>query len=637
MDLKKVALMVLGILVLFIMTGVLVFFSGILSSENEEEKIETRFNVLEMGNAGNYGYVVYDFSGEGNITLVSYRKEAAREITVIRDNEGIEMENFDEFIEMLKPLERYGYTIKISDRRMLGDGVYIIPTGAMPTYVLDDLKNNVTNGVVIYLGKKNFVLRGGMQERDWYNELTPGHRDRILIYEKTLKEYMKSENYTIVTDILENKWSIDSKITYSIAGNGKKTSKVPIKDGRYIRIIYDLGTRIGLTDSVALKPVSNVLLPEPENKYPSQDSVLVFRLNETDGIAYFTVTKDGIELRSKKLPTVVNGSIFREVLEFDKPGEYILRVVDNSGTIASGVLHVNELKIEHYGRTGYNNYFRITVDGVPLKSAEVEANLENSTVTKKFFVSEGELTIGAQLRKGENVFVMKIEGETIRVPVNYEEENIFDVYVKYGIPGALLVLIVYAGARFSRKPVYILRATEGSKEIRKEIKIKTGDLIEAFKNIREDIKIGKNPITVQEFEMAIKRYVTKGADVTDGNIEEMLKHLVDRGILESHRQYYQFTGEGNVKEKTLLRMIKEKLIENGISFKMSGKRFITKDYEIGLFGEKFKNKAIIVVDDEGEIKKIMESLDRNEKAKIRIKEANGMLTFVPIDKLDEML
>jgi len=637
MDLKKVALMVFGILAFFVIAGVLVFFSGILTSGAEEEKAEARFNVLEMGNAGNYGYVVYDFSGEGNITLVSYRKEAAREITVIRDNEGIEMEKFDEFVEMLKPLEKYGYVIKISNSRMLGDGIYVIPTGAMPTYVLDDLKNNVTNGVVIYLGEKNLVLHGGMKERDWYNELTPGQRDRILTYEKTLREYMEAGNYTIVTDILENKWSMDNKVTYSITGNGKRTSKVPIKDGRYVRVIYDLGTRIGLTDSVALKPVSNVLLPEPESKYPSQDSVLVFRLNETDGIAYFTVTKDGVELESKKLPTVVNGSIFREVLEFDKPGEYILRVVDNSGTIASGMLHVNELKVEHYGRTGYNNYFHVTVDGVPLKSAEVEANLENSTVTKKFFVSDGELTIGAQLRNGENVFIMKIEGETVRVPVIYEEENIFDVYVKYGIPGALLVLAVYVGARFSRKPVYVLRATEGSKEIRREVKIKTADLVEAFKNIREDIKIGKNPITVQEFEMAIKRYVTKGADVTDGNIEEILKRLVDRGVLESHRQYYQFAGEGNVKEKALLRMIKEKLIENGISFKTAGKRFITKDYEIGLFGEKFKNKAIIVVDDESEIKKIMDGLDPNEKAKIRIKEANGMLTFVPIDKLDEML
>ncbi len=200
-----------------------------------------------------------------------------------------------------------------------------------------------------------------------------------------------------------------------------------------------------------------------------------------------------------------------------------------------------------------------------------------------------------------------------------------------------LIVIVYAGARLSRRPTYILKATEGSREIRKEIKVTMKDLENAFRDVRRDIKIGKSPITAKEFEIAVKRYITKGADVTEGNIEEMLKKLVNKGTLESYKQYYQFAGEGNIKEAVLLRMIREELIENGISFRTSKNKFVTKDYQIGLYGEKFDGKALIIVDDENEIKKIMDSLSREERAKLRIKEANGLVTFVPIERLGMVL
>lgn len=635
---KRIVLTAFIIIILFIGLGVILFLSGIFTgSEQGNGTAESKFSIVEMSNAGDYGYIVYDYAGAGNLTLISYRKDATKDITVIRDDEGIEMEKFEEFVQLLKPLEKYGYTIQVSNKRVLGKGIYIVPTGAMPTYILDDITTNATSGVVIYLGKKNFVLHGGMQERDWYTQLTPTQRDRVLLYDKTLREYMEAGNYTIVKDILENRWASNEKAVYSITGEGRKTAKIKMEDGRYVRAIYDLSTRKGITDSVALAPISNILVPDPQNKYPSQDSELLIRLNETDGIAYFTVLKDGREVKSEKLRSAGNGSVFREILEFDEPGDYILRVVDNSGSIASGVLHVNEIKIENAGRSGYNNYFYVTVDGVPLKSAEIEANMENSTIKKKFFVSNGDLTIPAQLKSGKNVFVMNIDNEKIRVPVLYEEQNMLDVYMKYGIPGMILVVIVYAGARLSRRPTYILKATEGSRDIRSEVRVSADDLVEAFKKIRADIKIGKNPLTTHEFEIAIKRYLTNGADVTEGNVEEILKRLVSRGMLESHRQYYQFTGEGNVKENTLLRMIREKLIENGISFKAVGKKFVTKDFDIGLFDEKFKGKAIVVVDDEDDIKKIMGDLSADEKAKVRIKEANGMLTFVTIDQLGEII
>jgi len=638
MDLKRVVLMALFIVILIVGGTAVLLFSGVVAGDEEEDGDESaKFSIIEIGRAGSYGYVVYDFSGKGNVTLISYRKSSPKEITIIRDDEGIEMEDFEEFTQMFADLENYGYSVKISDRRTLGDGIYVVPTGAMPTYVLDDLTHNVTDGVVIYLGKDNLVLRGGMQEREWYDELDSAQKDRILFYDKTLGEYMDSGDFTINNDILENKWSYDGKVTYHVDGEGKRTNKINMENGLYLRIIYDLGARRGITDSVSLKPVSNALVPEPENKYPWQDSVLMFTLNETEGYAYLTVHKDAVEIESKKLSRVTTSNVFREVLDYEDSGEYILDVTDNNGSLASGILHVKEVDVEYTGDIGYNFYFMVTIDGVPLDDAEVGASLNNSTTKKKFYVSDGELVIGAKLDKGENIFNIEIEGTTLHVPVNYDKTSIFDFYINYGIPGILLVVLVYAGARLSRRPTYILRATEGSKEIRKEIRINSNDLVRAFKYIRRDIKIGKSPISAKEFEIAIKRYLTKGADVTEGNIDEMLKRLVDKGVLETYRHHYQFVGEGDVRKNTLMRMVREKLIEHGISFKSTKNKFITKDCEIGMFGEKFDDKALIVVDDVNDIKKIMNGLSDEEKTKIRIKESNGLITFVPIDELGMVL
>ena len=84
-------------------------------------------------------------------------------------------------------------------------------------------------------------------------------------------------------------------------------------------------------------------------------------------------------------------------------------------------------------------------------------------------------------------------------------------------------------------------------------------------------------------------------------------------------------------------MIREKLIESGVMFKEKGRKFITKDYEIGFFGEKFSKKGVIVVDDVSETKRIMNGLSSQEWARLKIMQSNGTITFVPIDNLNDVL
>jgi hypothetical protein len=161
--------------------------------------------------------------------------------------------------------------------------------------------------------------------------------------------------------------------------------------------------------------------------------------------------------------------------------------------------------------------------------------------------------------------------------------------------------------------------------------------LEGFRMIRRDMKLGSAPITPHEFSVSLKRYLTNGADVTEGNVEEILRKLVEQGRLETHRDYYQLAGEGDVVRNVLRRIVREKLIESGTEFHESEGRFVTPDFEIGFFGDTFHGKAIIVVDDKAEEKRILGSIGEKERARLRLQEANGRLSFLPVDRLSDVL
>jgi hypothetical protein len=594
----------------------------------------TAFNVLEIGRSQSVGYVVYSYRGDPQVKLLSYKSQPLKEVTIL--NESDSMGDAGVFLADLKELEDYGFSLKVSNDRILGDGIFIVPTGAIPSYVLDDLRFNATEAIVVYVGKSDLILRNGIKKEDWYDQLDEFQKKRIILYNHTPEEFQEAEK-SLFIDVLENKWSTVNSINTTVSGHGKHTSSIDLKGGSYIRLIYSVGAAKGVVDSLELPSSGISISASPQSIFLWEKSTVSFNLNKTNGTAALSVWKDAGEVSQESLKRVTDENFFLKRLSFEEPGKHLIRISDNSGVIGSAIIHVKNLDITYLDSMGTTYRFNVEVDGVPLNNEKVMVNLANSTNKKEYIISEGILSVPARLSQGKNLFNIELLGTKQEIEVNYTQEGIADIYLKYGLPGLLIVLAVFFGARMSRRPVYTLRVGEVAGEVRKDVAMPTLKAIESFKSIRSELGIGKNPITAHEFSIALKRHVTDGADVTEGNVEEILQHLVKSNHLQSHRQYYQLKGEGDIRKNALVRMIRDMLIEAGINFKMKGKRFVSEHYEIGFFGDKFNKKAMIIVEDNKELDSIMNSLSKAQLAQIKIMISNGILQFVTIDRLENVL
>lgn len=633
-----------GIAIL-LMVAVLIVALIILLPQNGEvqpsENITSHFTVKEMGRAGDYGYVVFDNSGEKNLTLIAYKTHPEKKIQVLNETERIGSARFNDFVNQLKSLEHYGLSIDVNQVKVLRGGTVIVPTGAMPSYILDDLAYNASNTTVIYFGKTDLVIKNGVKQEDWYSPLDEGQKKRLVLINSTLDDFL-AENNSFQEYVLENAWAAENKESYTIADQGVGTITFPINDSNYFRVLWQSGDRGGIIDSPDLPPGQANADSTPASMFPWENATMTFNLNKTNGTAILTALKDGKEEYVWELDRVRDENYFYEYFPKEnskppKPGDYVLRITDNSGIIGGGVIHVKELGVSYLGSRSYNYLFNITVDGKPITNQDANVSLGNSSMARVYFVSDGILTVPAELAQGINIFHIRILGTNIPVEVNYAAESLFDFYLKYGSIGLILILVVFFWARMSKSPVYVLRIGETAGEIRRDLRLPVASALAAFKSVRKDLGIGNNPITAHEFSIALKRYVTEGADVTEGNVEEIMQRLVSKGFLESHRQYYQLKGEGDVRKNSIMRRVRDRLIEAGMSFKIRGKKFVTESSEIGFFREKFAKNAIVVVEDQQELDSIFMSLSQKELAALQVKMANGIIKFVTVDRLDDVL
>ena len=147
------------------------------------------------------------------------------------------------------------------------------------------------------------------------------------------------------------------------------------------------------------------------------------------------------------------------------------------------------------------------------------------------------------------------------------------------------------------------------------------------------------PITALEFATGIKKHFTDGADITEGNAEVILRRMEVLGLVEGRNGFYQLVGEGDIRANAMKRQIREKLIAKGIHFDVNGDKFVATDFEIGFFDDRFskKKKAMIIFEDMDEIKKTLADMSDRDRSILFLKEFNGVLELLPVDKLEDVL
>ena len=626
--------------ILMILVGIflLVILLAIFQPAPSEKPIEFSGNVSinNINRIGNHAYVLLTSEGQGNITLFAYSEKPSKEVFVLNDK-GIGMSRFEEFVPNLRHLEEIGFSIKLSgSTAKVTRGIYVVATGAMPFYVFDNLKE--TNATIIYIGKKDLFLQAGnIKSRQWYSELSEQEKKKIIVYDKTLDEFLENKE-DINQIILENSWLLKNKKNFYISGKNKTTLGLQlsnISDNAYLRVFYDFGKNASSIVDSGILQSQQFPIQREFNVFPDEKFEFEVNLNKTNGTVYLIIEKDGAEISRIKETRIIDEGVLYERLSFKDPGDYVIKITDNSGVIGGTIVHVKELSISLKERRLHSFTFSIILDGEPVDKTEAAVSL-NEGGSKNFTINKGQLSINARLNKGFNEFTFSVFGSEYKVQVENNYEDATEIYIKYGTPGALLVLAIYIFARLSRKPVYVIRIGNIAREVRKELKCQSKRAIELFKLTRKELGIN-GPITAQEFGFIMKRHFTEGADVTEGNIEELLKELEKEGLTQHKRGYYQLRGDGNLDRNVMQRIIREKLIEKGINFTLKNDRFFTANYEIAFLGSGRLDKAIIVYDNEGDFKKWFNALTEKDRAATRIKRFNGSLNFISIDRIEEVL
>lgn len=627
-----VLIVVLALIFVLVLTVILDLPASIVTSPPPQPSTPA-FALHELGRAGDTGYVLFSLNGSAHVTLLALNQSPTQSIFILKDLDAIGNEHFDEFVDEFTSLTKYGYTVRSgSFLRDVEEDIYIVPTGAMPFYMLEELSH--PNRTIIYLGEKDLIIQNGIKYHDWYNELNEEEKSRLVIYNTTLDELQESNPSFIFQQILEQNWALAEKKEWDLQTDNNYTFTIPFENAQYLRLMV-IHQDYSMYDSPKL--FSRIPIDaSPDSLFPWEKSTVTISLNRTNGTAQFQALKDGQIVYEESLGRVHEPNLFFHQLQFSSPGYYILRVTDQKGEIANGLLHVKALDIYLAEVRGNKYVFNISLDGVPLKNGEATVRLNHSENEGLYYIRDGELTVPARLRKGINIFVIRLLGTEYLLPVENTREGILDIYITYGLPGLILVLVVYGVARMTRKPVYRIRFGDVGRIIRKDVHLSIPDALALFSSVRRELGI-QGPITAQEFSLGLKHYVTEEAEITDGNVETILKKLIQQRKVETHLGYYQLHGEGDVRRNVLHRMVREILIEEGISFKQEGEHYMLRDMEIGFFGETFKKRGLIVIENVKDKEQLYRTLSPKAHSELRLQELNGRIQFVTPKMLKQIL
>jgi hypothetical protein len=606
----------------------------------EEEGEFGYIDVLSQGRAGEFGYCLYNVNGSGEISLLALDEKPKSRIVVLSET-GIGTESFSEFLTSLEELEEYGMSVEVvgrADAKNVRDSIFIVPTGAIPDYILGTLGSTGTFNTLIYIGKTDMKMAGSLRKDYWYAQLNEIDKERIIVKEYTLDEFMDNPEMVgeFKGELLNNSWAIMGSGSRTLEdGGGEGSIFVPLEGNGYLRFIYSVGERKGIDDS-SLLPLEPVEMETDGDVYPWERAAVSFTLGNTTGKAFYTVEKNGNVLLSEDLGRVGAEKAFYYTYEFEEPGDYIVKVYDSSGMLGSTYLHVKEIGIVQEGTLDIRTIFGITVDGEPLKTGDVYVSL-NGADEERYPVIDGTVAIPVRLQGGQNVFRVRYLEYKEDIVVERGQEGTLETYVKYGPFIGLFLVVVYVAASMRKKPKYALKIEAAAKQERNVLEVEAKDITGCMKAIEEKFGWEKVPVRLSEIGYEIRKQITDGADIMEGDLEMILRSLEERGLVERYGEYYQLSGWGDVKKNVLMRQARDVLVKNGVKFRKGKKGMELDSFVISAEYFESSRKLVLIFDGEEDLRKFMRGLKGAEKAAIEIKKSNDLLVLTTIGELEEIL
>lgn len=615
-------------LILVCAIGIILFFPF-----SKEEKLEKfvyngTAKALEFGRAGEVGYLTFYHNGSGKVELIALSEQPKNRIIVLKQD-FLNTEYYPYFMEILRSLEKEKFSItEVEDIPESQNSIILLPCGAMPESVLTRIDNLTAENKIIYLGKKDLFFSENLIQFEWLQNVSNSSKPKLIILEKTLEEFYNEKNFSLLDDILRNSWAEENSKTFEYNGTGKKTVFIALKNASWLRMLP-------LSDSNELKK-SEINISSASSLFPWEKPQIIIQLNYSNGSAFFSVEKHGEVIQKGELDRVRGQKAFFLTLNLPEPGDYLLRISDQDRTLGAKHIHIKDLNVSLSQAYGNRYEFTVLLDKEPLENASLRIGLNHSNNTVEREVKNGKFVVNANLKQGENVFLISIFNKTYSIFYINNQEDILIFYLKYLPLGLLLVGATYVIVRLNRKPVYKIRVPESSLTKNFEIKITAKDLVFAINRIEKSFGWKKTALYPKEIALGLKKFVGE-MELSEGSVEVVLKKLEKKGIIKHYLGLYGLADWGDPKQNTMKRLVRDKLLQNGINFSEVPCGFFCKDVDILFDSKEAKREAIIVFEDSEKIQSHLLSLDEKTRAQTEIKIKNGLLKFVPINELDGFL
>jgi hypothetical protein len=611
------------VVVLALLLGYFVFFDSMSAPAQAQNGTA---QVLECGFAGDAGYAILSHSGSGNLSLSALNEPPKRKIAIL-SRDYLSTGKYSDLVQMLRSLEKDGFEVSEKEDIMgENNSIVVIASGAMPIGVLEGIGDFSSRNHVVYIGRGDLVYSDRMERQNWTSSIGKSAQ-RLTLIEKSLAQYMREGNFSLIDEIRENSWAKTNSTIFAYSGNGTSTVLVGAGNSSWLRTVP-------LHDCA--KPQDSAGISGPDGAFPWENPEFYVSMEKSDGVANYTIGRNGQAVQSGELGRAAANETFRIAMNSPQPGIYLINVFDRSGRIGAKALVVHNLSVSLDSAFGNSFSFSASMDGAPLQSDSAEVGLSHSNNSINSTIKGGKFTVRANLPRGKNTFVISLDGGVFPVGYQNDREDLAEFYAKNLGLGAILILAGYAIMRMGRKPTYRIIVPESVPEKNPEFGVSREDVLGAIRDAESRYGWTSTPLLASEIASSLERR-TGGLEIEEGNMEAILRELAESKDITCHKGAYGLMEWGDAKENYLRRFVRDMLIHNGVEFSEYGSGFMCGDDMVLYSPENAQNGSITVFESKEDISRHLASLGADARAATAMRLENRALRFVTLRELPELL